>query len=204
MPNELEIKLKELLENTTGIALAINEIRNFDSKIKETENKYADFENKSHDIMNKIDIRQKDFNDKYYQFLEILEKQKTEFEIKYNQVLKLQKEISETQKIIDYSVPHSINYLYNKYKNTNTPVIVRKIAIDSKSKLNIYTNSTVWSDDYCFYVKNINNGVAEGDYYCASVLQKNTKYASPKIDVCVYVLYDNQEEIQKIIKNDSK
>lgn len=97
--------------------------------------------------------------------------------------------------LLDYIHPRSIKYLYDKYNNTDIPVIVRKIIgseISPKS----------WSENYCFYVRGIDivSDKAIGDYYeNAKLLPKDDKY-KPNIKYSYYVLCGNKAEVQKIIE----
>lgn len=95
--------------------------------------------------------------------------------------------------VLDYIHPRTIQYLYEKYKNTNIPIIVRK-AVPSE------TSPKVWSANYCFYVEKIEGYNAIGSYYEFGKKKTKKDNKAPAINVPSYVLHGNKDEVDAIIK----
>ena len=222
-------ELDNLLENTTGILMAIDELH---TKLPEMENisKKIDDELKTLKSLGKEQVEElnKTKEDGVLDISEQIEKAKLLLD-KINKALNETNELhKETKKIIkeaqtiannikngknkdvgkvvlekididlilDYVQPHTIKYLYEKYKDTDIPVIVRKIIGSERSP-------KIWSENYCFYVKGVENDKALGNYYEYAKLKPIADLKYLPNSICpVFALNCNKKEVQKIIDSE--
>lgn len=138
-----------------------------------------------------IDIYVKELNSKLFK----LEEQQKNIILAIKKLQSTQSNnVSSVSINLDYIHPKSISYLYEKYKNTNTPVIVRKILPTESSP-------KVWSDNYCFHVEKIEDSKAVGSYYENGKKKIIKGQSSPNIKTQSYVLYGNKDEVNAIVRS---
>lgn len=220
-------ELDNLLKESTGILMAIDELHNELPKITEAKNKIdktiGSFNTSLNDKRNEIsDLIKKGKNDvqktimeflKKFENIEIYADDLEEVKSKIDKLKEEQNKIVSAIKILqnnkgndknsnnavstdllsDYSSPKTIQYLYEKYKDTNIPVIVRK-AFPSESSLK------PWTPNYCFYVEKIENGYAVGSYYEYGKIKNKSGTKPPAINIPSYILHENKEEVTTIVK----
>lgn len=182
-------------KNDKNIAFQKDKIANI---IEQGENNIKKMQvqiNKSLEKYENIDNYVNDLNAKIVKIEEI--QKKIILEIKKLQGINKDKNLENVFNIdiiLDYIHPRTIQYLYEKYKNTNVPIIVRK-SVPSES------SPKVWSDNYCFHVEKIEDSKAVGSYYENGKKKIIKGQSSPNIKTQSYVLYGNKDEVDAIVRS---